>query len=96
MIKLFGKKFKSNKGFKGASAPLMGDVTIERAYYYMGKGNGGYIPLDESLSIPHERYSYCNPRSHEPFRNNGLKRPIYPKEKTAMERVLRSYLVCFQ
>ena len=37
---------------------LMGTVEIDRAYYYMGKGNGGYVPLDESLSLPQAGYSY--------------------------------------
>jgi hypothetical protein len=38
---------------------LMGKVTIRRAYYYLGKGKGGYVPLDESLAIPQEHYSYA-------------------------------------
>jgi len=38
---------------------LMGKVTVKRAYYHIGKGKGGYIPLDESLSLPPERYSYA-------------------------------------
>jgi hypothetical protein len=38
---------------------LMGKVTVTRAYYYMGKGKGGYAPLDESLAIPQEHYSYA-------------------------------------
>jgi len=37
----------------------MGKVTIKRAYYYVGINKGGYVPLDESLSIPQERYSYA-------------------------------------
>ena len=36
---------------------LMGTVEIDRAYYYMGKG--GYAPLNESLSLPQEGYSYA-------------------------------------
>lgn len=36
---------------------LMGTVEIDRAYYYTGKG--GYVPLDESLSLPQEGYSYA-------------------------------------
>jgi len=35
---------------------LMGPVKIERAYYRVS--GGGYVPLDESLSLPEERYSY--------------------------------------
>jgi len=42
---------------------LMGKVTISRAYYYKGKGKGGYVPLDGSLAIPQEHYSYAV--SHE-------------------------------
>jgi hypothetical protein len=38
---------------------LMGPVKVIRAYYHMGKGSGGYFPLDESLSLPHEQYSYA-------------------------------------
>lgn len=34
----------------------MGKINIKRAYYY--KGKGGYVPLDESLSIPKEKYTY--------------------------------------
>ena len=37
---------------------LLGPVKINRAYYY-SKGKGGYVPLDESLSLPDERYSYA-------------------------------------
>ena len=37
---------------------LMGQVEIHRAYYHLGKGKGGYVPLDESLSLPPEHYSY--------------------------------------
>jgi len=36
---------------------LLGEVTIRRAYYR--KDRGGYMPLDESPSIPKERYSYA-------------------------------------
>ena len=36
---------------------LMGTVEILRAYYYTG--SGGYVPLDESLSLPQEGYSYA-------------------------------------
>ena len=36
---------------------LMGKITINRAYYHKGKGKGRYVPLDESLSIPNERYT---------------------------------------
>lgn len=36
---------------------LMGQVTIRRAYYY--SDSGGYVPLDESLSIPKGSYSYA-------------------------------------
>ncbi len=36
---------------------LMGPVDIVRAYYR--KGHGGYFPLDESLSLPQEQYSYA-------------------------------------
>jgi hypothetical protein len=38
---------------------LMGPVEIRRAYYHLGKGKGGYVPLDESLSLPQEQYSYA-------------------------------------
>ena len=38
---------------------LMGPVEIRRAYYHLGKGKGGYVPLDESLSVPPEQYSYA-------------------------------------
>ena len=38
---------------------LMGPVKISRAYYYAGKDKGGYFPLDESLSLPQEQYSYA-------------------------------------
>jgi hypothetical protein len=38
---------------------LMGEVEIPRAYYHLGKGKGGYVPLDESLSLPQEHYSYA-------------------------------------
>jgi hypothetical protein len=38
---------------------LMGPVEIQRAYYHIGKGKGGYVPLDESLSLPQEQYSYA-------------------------------------
>lgn len=38
---------------------LMGKITINRAYYHKGKGKGRYVPLDESLSIPNERYTYA-------------------------------------
>jgi len=38
---------------------LMGPIGIERAYYHLGKGKGGYAPLDELLSIPKEQYSYA-------------------------------------
>lgn len=38
---------------------LMGQVTIERAYYYISSDKGGHVPLDESLSIPEENYSYA-------------------------------------
>lgn len=37
----------------------MGPLRMERAYYHLGKGKGGYVPLDESLSLPEERYSYA-------------------------------------
>jgi hypothetical protein len=37
---------------------LMGPVEVVRAYYPLGKG-GGYFPLDESLSLPQEHYSYA-------------------------------------
>ena len=37
----------------------MGKVEIRRAYYHLGKGQGGYVPLDESLSLPQEHYSYA-------------------------------------
>ena len=35
----------------------MGKVEIPRAYYHLGKG--GYVLLDESLSLPQEQYSYA-------------------------------------
>jgi hypothetical protein len=38
---------------------LMGPVEIQRAYYHIGKGKGGYVPLDDSLSLPQEQYSYA-------------------------------------
>jgi hypothetical protein len=38
---------------------LLGPVKINRAYYYAGKGKGGYAPLDDSLSLPNEQYSYA-------------------------------------
>ena len=38
---------------------LMGSVQISRAYYHVGKGKGGYFPLDESLCLPQEQYSYA-------------------------------------
>jgi hypothetical protein len=38
---------------------LMGPVEIQRAYYHIGKGKGGYVPLDKSLSLPQEQYSYA-------------------------------------
>jgi hypothetical protein len=38
---------------------LMGPVEINRAYYHLGKGKGGYVPLDDSLSLPQEQYSYA-------------------------------------
>lgn len=36
---------------------LMGTVEIHRAYYYTGEC--GYVPLDESLYLPQEGYSYA-------------------------------------
>ena len=38
---------------------LMGPVKVSRAYYPLDKGDGGYFPLDESLSLPQEKYSYA-------------------------------------
>lgn len=38
---------------------LMGPVEIQRAYYHKGKGKGGYVPLDELLSLPEGQYSYA-------------------------------------
>jgi hypothetical protein len=38
---------------------LMGPVEIRRAYYHIGKGKGGYVPLDELLSLPEGQYSYA-------------------------------------
>jgi len=40
-------------------ATLMGDVTIQRAYYSKINEKGGYVPLDRSLSIPKENCSYA-------------------------------------
>lgn len=38
---------------------LMGKITIQRAYYNKINEKGGYVPLDESLSIPKENCSYA-------------------------------------
>jgi hypothetical protein len=38
---------------------LMGDITIQRAYYNKINAKGGYVPLDKSLSIPNENCSYA-------------------------------------
>lgn len=38
---------------------LMGDVTIQRAYYNKINAKGGYYPLDKSLSIPKENCTYA-------------------------------------
>lgn len=38
---------------------LMGDITIQRAYYKKMNEKGGYVPLDKSLSIPKENCSYA-------------------------------------
>lgn len=60
-----GKKIKTPSGDtaryhdvrKRSIETLIGTVEIHRAYYYTGKG--GYVPLDESLSLPEEGYSYA-------------------------------------
>ena len=38
---------------------LMGPVDVSRAYYLLEESDGGYFPLDESLSLPKEKYSYA-------------------------------------
>lgn len=38
---------------------LMGDITIQRAYYNKINAKGGYFPLDETLSIPKENCTYA-------------------------------------
>jgi hypothetical protein len=38
---------------------LMGDITIQRAYYNKINEKGGYVPLDKSFSIPKENCSYA-------------------------------------
>ena len=61
-----GKRIKTPSGEKGKYVEvrtrtmntLMGPVDIERAYYHLGKGKGGYVPLDESLCLPEGQYSY--------------------------------------
>jgi len=49
--------------YKGISpktiTTLMGDVTVQRAYYNKINAKGGYCPLDKSLSIPKEGYTYA-------------------------------------
>ena len=48
------------KGYQNRTiGTLMGKITIKRAYYNKGKAKGSYFPLDESLSIPSERYTYA-------------------------------------
>jgi hypothetical protein len=62
-----GKRITTPTGEKGkyreirsrTMGTLMGKVEIRRAYYHLGKGKGGYVPLDESLSLPQEHYSYA-------------------------------------
>ena len=63
----WGKRIKTPSGKKGkyveiqprTMKTLMGSVEINRAYYHLGKGEGGYVPLDESLSLPESQYSYA-------------------------------------
>jgi len=62
-----GKRIRTTSGEKGkyvetrprTMKTLMGSVEINRAYYHLGKGKGGYFPLDESLSLPEGQYSYA-------------------------------------
>jgi hypothetical protein len=54
-----GKKAKYREMRSRTMGTLMGKVEIPRAYYHLGKGKGGYVPLDESLSLPQEQYSYA-------------------------------------
>jgi len=62
-----GKRIKTPSGEKAkyrevrtrTMKTLMGPVEIQRAYYHKGKGKGGYVPLDELLSLPEGRYSYA-------------------------------------
>jgi len=54
-----GEKAKYRETRTRTIKTLMGPVKIERAYYYVGKNKGGYVPLDESLCLPEEQYSYA-------------------------------------
>jgi hypothetical protein len=54
-----GEKAKYREIRSRTMGTLMGKVEIRRAYYHLGKGKGGYVPLDESLSLPQEHYSYA-------------------------------------
>ncbi|MBD3183802.1 ISKra4 family transposase [Candidatus Poribacteria bacterium] len=62
-----GKRIRTPSGERGkyveirtrTMKTLMGPVQIKRAYYHLGKGKGGYVPLDESLSLPEGQYSYA-------------------------------------
>jgi hypothetical protein len=48
------------KGYQNRTiGTLMGKITKKRAYYNKGKAKGIYFPLDESLSIPKESYTYA-------------------------------------
>lgn len=59
-----GKRIKTPSGEKAryreirtrTIKTLMGTVEVRRAYYHIGSG---YVPLDESLSLPQEQYSYA-------------------------------------
>ena len=62
-----GKRIKTPSGAKAKYREirtriiktLMGPIQIRMAYYHLGKGKGGYVPLDESLSLPQGQYSYA-------------------------------------
>ena len=54
-----GEKAKYRETRSRTMKTLMGPVEIQRAYYHKGKGKGGYVPLDELLSLPEGRYSYA-------------------------------------
>jgi len=54
-----GDKAEYKGTFPKTITTLMGEVTIQRAYYKKKNAQGGYYPLDESLSIPEESCSYA-------------------------------------